>query len=146
MIEETKRDGIIERLGKDDSKCSTRLLCKQYSPMIVRKYQVENWPMFIGLIIDVSLSDLDEIVYKILDECRESGMIQEDIQSVRNVCGYINDKITQHYDSIKRGCVEGVAVLWYVDKNFCSSLSSDFMVHASCKLELYSIIQTLPHI
>ena len=133
-------------LVKDDSKTSTRLLDKQWSPLIVRKYQAFGWPLFIGLICDASLSDLDEVVYKAIDEAKENGMVENDIQSQRNFCGFLSEKITNHYDSVKRGCVEGIAVLAYWDKSFCSSLYGDFMVHASCKQELFSIIQTLPHI
>jgi len=146
MIEEKKRDNVIERMGIDDSKTATRLLNKQFSPLIVRKYQVKNWPMYIGLIVDISLSDLDEVVYRILDNCEKNDMFKEDIQAIRNVCGYLSDEITNYYNSIKKGCMEGVAVLWYTDKNFVSSLTGDFMTHLSCKMELYSIINTLPHI
>jgi hypothetical protein len=136
----------VERMGMDDSKVATRLLEKNWSPLIVRKYQMNSWPMYIALICDISLSDLDHVVHKTMDECKEKGMVINDIQALRNCCGYLSDKITEHYDSLKKGCVEGVAVLWYCDKLFISSLASDFMTHLSCKLELYSIINTLPHI
>jgi len=136
----------VERLGMDDSKTATRLLEKNYSPLIVRKYQAFGWPLFTALICDVSLSDLDQVVYKNIDKFKEDGLVENDIQSQRNFCGLLSDKIIEHYDGVKRGCVEGVAVLAYWDKCFCSSLWGDFMVHASCKQELFSIIQTLPHI
>lgn len=142
MAEEKK----VERMGMDDSKTATRLLQKNYSPLIVRKYQAFGWPLFIGIICDVSLSDLDQVVYGSIDECEEADLIGNDIQLQRNFCGIISDNIVGHYNEIKRGCVEGVAVLAYWDKCFCSSLWGDFMVHASCKQELFSIIQTLPHI
>ena len=122
---------------------NTRLLNKHYSPLIVRKYQMEGWPLFVSLICDCSLSDLDEVVNKAFEDL---GSIKDDIQSIRNVCGYLSDCITGHYNNIKKNSVEGVAVLWYVDKCFVSSLYGDFMVHASCKQELFAIINTLPHI
>lgn len=130
-------------VGLDKVNTSTRLLNKNYSPLIVRKYQMNGWPLFVSLICDVSLSDLDEVVYKITDEF---GEIADDIQAARNYTGVLSDKIIEHYNQVKRGCVEGVAVLYYVDKCFISSLYGDFMVHASCKQELFGIIQTLPHI
>lgn len=137
----------VERTGSmDDSKVTTRLLEKNYSPLIVRKYMTEGWPLYIGLICDVSLSDLDQVFWSTYNECKKSGMLQQDIQAVRNITGILSDRIIAHYDSIKPGCVEGVAVLWYVDKTFVSSLWGDFMTHGSCKLELYQIINTLPHI
>jgi len=137
----------VERTGSmDDSKVTTRLLEKNYSPLIVRKYMAEGWPLYVGLICDVSLSDLDVVFWGVFNECKKSGLLQQDIQAIRNITGIISDRIISHYDSIKSGCVEGVAVLWYVDKTFVSSLWGDFMTHLSCKTELYSIINTLPHI
>lgn len=133
-------------MTRDDSKTSTRLLDKNWSPLIVRKYQFEGWPLFISLICDASLSDLDAIVYQIADEAKDKGFMENDIQAARNFCGLMSDRIKEHYDKVKRGCVEGVAVLWYIDKCFISSLYGDFMVHASCKQELFAIINTLPHI
>jgi len=122
---------------------NTRLLDKHYSPLIVRKYQMKGWPLFVSLICDISLSDLDIVVNEAKEEF---GEINDDIQTIRDFCGYLSDFILNHYDSIKTGCVEGVAILWYVDKLFVSSLYGDFMVHASCKNELFQIINTLPHI
>ena len=117
---------------------------KNYSPLIVRKYQLKMWPLFVALICDISLSDLDNVVLDYAYELLEEK--QDDIQWCRNFCGSLSEHITDHYDNLKRGCVEGVAVLWYVDKCFISSLGGDFMVHASCKQELFAIINTLPHI
>jgi len=136
----------VERMGRDDSNVSTRLLDKNYSPLIVRKYQMEGWPLFCGIIADISLSDLDKEVYRIADEWKSKGLFKNDIQAMRNFTGYLSDELIKHYDSVKRGSVEGMAILYYVDKTFISSLWGDFMVHASCKQELYFIVNTLPHI
>lgn len=123
---------------------NTRLLNKHYSPLVVRKYQMmKGWPLFVSLICDWSLSDLDLVV----NEAKNNfGEVHDDIQEVRNFCGFLSDHLYQHYNEKKEGCVEGIAVLWYVDKCFVSSLWGDFMVHASCKQELFFIINTLPHI
>ena len=133
-------------LTRDDSKTATRLLDKNWSPLIVRKYQMEGWPLFISLICDANLNDLDEVVYDIHEKAKIKEFTDGNIQSARNYCGFMSDQIKAHYDSIKKGCVEGVAALWYIDKCFISSLYGDFMVHASCKQELFAIINTLPHI
>jgi len=132
--------------GMDDSSTSTRLLQKNWSPLVVRKYMYKGWPLFISLICDANLDDLDETVLRIGDEAEELGFQGNTIQSGRNFCGYMSDKLVEHYNGIKRGCNEGVAVLWYIDKCFISSLYGDFMVHAPCKAELFAIINTLPHI
>lgn len=130
----------------DDSKTSTRLLDKNWSCLVVRKYQMFGWPLFVSLICDANLSDLDTVVYDGAKEAKEAGFVTNDIQSARNFAGFLSDYIVNHYDLVKRGCVEGVAVLAYWDKCFISSLYGDFMTHASCKQELFGIISTLPHI
>jgi len=133
-----------ERMGRDDSNVSTRLLDKNYSPLIVRKYMIQGWPMYIGMICDVSLSDLDRVVLAVIE--LNKSMLGNDIQGIRNLTGVISEALVEHYNKIKQGCVEGIAVLYYVDKTFVSSLWGDFMTHLSCKEELYFIINTLPHI
>jgi hypothetical protein len=135
-----------EGMTRDDSSTSTRLLDKNWSPLIVRKYQMEGWPLFISLICDANLNDLDKVVYELSQKAKDLGFVSGTIQGVRNYCGLLSDGLKDYYNGTKQGCVEGIAVLWYVDKMFCSSLYGDFMVHAPCKSELYSIIQTLPHI
>jgi len=138
-------DNNVSTMGRDYS-TATRLLDKNYSPMIVRKYQMEGWPLFVSLICDVSLSDLDDIFYDAVSEFKHVHGLKDDIQVMRNFTGFISEYILNHYNDIKTGCVEGIAVLYYVDKCFISSLYGDFMVHSSCKMELYNIINTLPHI
>ena len=149
----TTRENLIDmgqeaNMGftRNDSKTSTRLLDKNWSPMIVRKYQMLGWPLFVGIICDANLNDLDQLVYDLSDKAREHGFMDGNIQSVRNYCGFLNDGIVNHYNSIKRGCTEGVMVCWYVDKLFCSSAFGDLMVHEKTVMEFYQIVNTLPHI
>ncbi len=136
----------VERLGMNDERVSTRLLEKHYSPMIIRKYQAFGWPLWIGLIMDVSCSDLDELIHKLLNESKENGLYKQDLQAMRNLCGYLNDNIVSHYNLAKTGSVEGVAVFLAIDKTYISSLWGDFMVHAACKQEFFLIVNTTPHI
>ncbi len=130
----------------DDSKTSTRLLEKNWSPLIVRKYYVANWPLYVGIICDCNLNDLDQVVLNTVDEARDLGFLNGNIQDVRNFCGFLSDQLDNYYNSIKKGSVEGLGIAWYVDKMFCSSLSKDMMVHKSCRDEFYSILRILPHI
>lgn len=122
---------------------NTRLLNKNYSPLVVRKYQMLGWPLFVSLICDWSLSDLDQVVNKAFEDF---GEVNEDIQQVRNACGFLSDRLLQHYNSQKPNCVEGVAVIWYVDKCFVSSCYGDLMTHTKCAIELYGILNMMPHI
>lgn len=136
-------NGLIDR---DDSTTSTRLLDKNWSPLLIRKYQMEGWPLFIGIICDANLNDLDKLVYKVKNEAEELDMFDGRIQSVRNFCGYLSDRIVKHYNSIKEGCAEGVIVCYYVDKMFVSSAYGDLMTHEKCAAEFYSILNMMPHI
>jgi hypothetical protein len=135
--------GFVER---NDEKTATRLLDKNWSPLIVRKYQMKGWPLFIGIICDANLNDLDTVVYDLTEKAESLGFTDGSIQGVRNYCGFLNDGIVNYYNSIKRGCAEGVMVCWYVDKMWCSSAFGDLMVHEKCVMEFYQIVNTLPHI
>lgn len=133
-------------LTRDDSSTATRLLQKNWSPLIVRKYQMHGWPMFIGIICDANLNDLDNIVYDIMDKAEEIGFINGTIQGARNACGFLSDELVKHYNKIKRGVMEGNIVFWYQDKLAISSAYGDLMTHEKCAMEFYSILQMLPHI
>jgi len=133
-------------MARDDSSTATRLLDKNWSPLIVRKYQMEGWPMYIGIICDANLNDLDRYVYDIMDEADENNFLDGSIQGVRNTCGLLGDRLVEKYNQVKRGVAEGVIVCWYVDKMFCSSAYGDFMTHNKCAMEFYQIVNTLPHI
>jgi len=139
-------DQANDGMTRDDSSTATRLLDKNWSPLIVRKYQMEGWPMYIGIICDANLNDLDNVVYDAVEKAKGMDFINGTIQGVRNTCGLLGDEIVQHYNKIKRGVAEGVIVCWYVDKMFCSSAYGDFMTHSKCALEFYQIENTLPHI
>jgi len=133
-------------MARDDSLTATRLLDKNWSPLIVRKYQMEGWPMFVGIICDANLNDLDNVVYDLSDEAKKLGFMNGNIQDIRNFCGFLNDGLVKHYNSIKRGCAEGIMICWYVDKMWVSSAYGDLMVHEKCVSEFYHIVNTLPHI
>ena len=130
----------------DSNEVNTRLLEKNHSPLIVRKYQVFGWPLYISIIYDGDLSDLDEVINLSIKTAEESGLKKNNIQAQRNFCGYLSDFIIAHYNEVKDNSVEGVAVLAYWDKCFCSSLWGDFMTHGNCKQELFLIINLLAHI
>lgn len=124
------------------SETNTRLLDKNWSPLFVRKYQVKGWPLYIAMICDLNVDDIDQVVNKAMKDFQ----LVEGIQSLRNLCGFLSDRLYQHYDEIKTGAVEGIAVLLYADKCFISSLYGDFMTHGNCKLELFSIVNTMTQI
>jgi hypothetical protein len=147
-LEKSKNMGKEANAGftRDDSSTATRLLDKNWSPLIVRKYQYLGWPLFVAIICDANLNDLDTVVYEIAETAEKEGFTNGTIQGVRNFCGLLNDGIVKYYNSIKRGCTEGVLVCWYVDKMWCSAAFGDIMTHNKCLTEVMLIINTLPHI
>lgn len=118
-----------------DSTTFTKLIAKHYSPMIIRKYTHWGWPIYIALIADDDLSDLDDVVVAYMMENRAHGWV-DDIQKIRNLAGALTERLVGHY-----GKCEGVAVILYVDKMFVSSLFGDFMNHTACRIELYTLLQ-----
>ena len=132
-------------MARDDSSTATRLLDKNWSPLVIRKYQMEGWPMFIGIICDANLDDLDTVVYDIMDEAEALGFLGT-IQGHRNACGLISDRLVKHYNKVKRGVMEGNCVFWYTDKCAISSAYGDLMTHYKCAMEFYSILNMMPHI
>ena len=148
MEEKNINMGEVANAGMtmDDSQTATRLLQKNWSPLIVRKYQIEGWPCFIGIITDCNLNYLDNLIYDLKEQAKNLGFLNGKIQDVRNFCGYLNDEIVKYYNNIKRGSCEGVMVCWYVDKLWVAAAFGDLMVHEKCVSEFYHIVNTLPHI
>jgi hypothetical protein len=134
------------RFGLSDDGVSTKLLDKSYSPMIVRKYTRIGFPLYVSLICDYNLNDLDELVHNCIDFCEEQNVLDNTIQGARNFTGILSDYIDTYYNSKKRGCVESIAIIFYVDKMFVSSLKGDAMNHASCRQELYDSINIMTQI
>lgn len=132
-----------KRVNEAPKEVNTRLLNKNWSPLIVRKYQFKGWPMFVSLICDADLTDLDQVVNAAE---KEFGEVKEGIQAARNWCGFLSDYIVEHYNSGKKGVTEGVAVIWYIDKCFISSCYGDLMTHTKCAIELYGILNMMTNI
>lgn len=134
------------RYGMDDSMVATKLLDKNFSPMIIRKYTRIGFPLYIHMICDANLDDLDIIVHDCIDFCRENGVLSNSIQSLRNFTGILSERINNHYDAKKRGCVESLGVIFYCDKMIISSLQGDCMNHESCRQELYDCLNLMTKI
>jgi hypothetical protein len=126
-----------------EAEVSTRILGKHYSPLIIRKTNKFGFPLFVGFICDYDMSDLDEVIEKLcVDTIADSfegdeDLIAENPQALRNFAGELTDRFVKYYNSKHINCVEGVAVIFYADKMFISSLFGDFMNHAMCRQELY---------
>lgn len=112
----------------------TSLVNKHYSPLVIRKYTHWGFPIYIGLIVDEDLSDLDKVVVAFMNKYSQEGWI-DNIQSIRNLAGALTEHLVGVYDTS-----EGIAVVFYVDKMFVSSLHGDFMNHTSCRIEFYSLL------
>lgn len=111
---------------------SNRLEGKEYSPLVLRRYSTPflHW---VAVICDSDLSRLDEVVTG--EWARFAMPDAPSIQDMRNLCGSLCERVSRSFANI-----EGVAVILSADKMLVSSLYGDFMVHAQCRLELYSLL------
>ena len=134
------------RVGLDDSKVATKLLDKNFSPMIIRKYTRLGFPLYVHIICDENLDSLDYIVHDCIDECREKGIMENNIQSLRNFTGILSETINRYYDEKKRGSVESLGIVFYADKMIISSLQGDCMNHESCRMEMYECLNLMAKI
>jgi len=134
------------RFGLKDDKVATKLLDKNFSPMIIRKYTRIGFPLYVHLICDENLDDLDTVVHDCIDFCKENDILTNSIQSLRNFTGILSDTLNEHYDKKKRGCVESIGVIFYCDKMIISSLQGDAMNHNACRLELYQSLMLMTQI
>ncbi len=112
----------------------TKLVDKHYSPLVIRKVTKYGFPIYVGIITDNDLSDFDDKIIGFMEEHKAGGWVN-DIQKLRNLAGALTEHLTEKYDK-----TEGVAVVFYVDKAFISSLFGDFMNHTSCRIEFYGLL------
>ncbi len=137
------------RMGINDDLCNTNLISKNYSPMFIRKYNasiLSNWPLYVSMICDEDISDIDHVVNGALKAFNEAGLVENNMQNMRNLTGIISETLSKYYNNKKENCVEGIAVILAIDKAFISSLTGDYMSHFMCRFELYSILNIMPHI
>ena len=112
------------------AKPRTRLIGKEYSPLIIRRYSTPVL-MFVAMISDHNLDDLDVVV----DGYFAENPMQESIQAIRNSAGALSDALYKRYPR-----TEGIAVIIQADKLTVSSLFGDPMNHLACRVELYSLL------
>ena len=118
----------------------TKLVDKHCSPLVIRKYTHYGFPIYVALITDDDLSGLDEVVVSFMEERKQEGWVNN-IQQLRDLAGELTERLNDIYKH-----AEGVAVIFYVDKMFVSSLLGDFMTHLSCKLELLQFLSMSAHV
>lgn len=111
----------------------TSLVNKNYEPMILRRYVHRKTAMvyFVGMICGDTLEKLDDVVLGF----EETYDVGKNLQDVRNWTGALSEEICNNFKK-----VEAVAVIAYADKCAISSLFGDFMNHAMCRNELYSLL------
>lgn len=119
---------------KKEDKVFTKLIDKHFSPLVIRKYTHWGFPIYIGMITDNDLSDFDKVVVEFMNDHANEGWVNN-VQTLRNFAGALTEYLNEYYEK-----TEGVAVVFYVDKMFISSLHGDFMNHTSCRIEFYSLL------
>lgn len=110
----------------------TSLSNKHFSPLLLRKYTHWGPVIYVAVITDDDVSNLDSIVLRFMDGKNLSNL---GLQGLRNLAGGLTDELVNSY-----GRSEGVAVVIAADKAIVSSLHGDFMTHAMCRQELYSLL------
>lgn len=116
------------------SDAMTRLTEKAHSPLLIRKYTKWGFPIYVGLITDDNLNELDKTVKAFMSEQHELWK-SDRIQDKRTLAGLLTDFLAEAFER-----QEGVAVVLFVDKCCISSLRGDFMNHAMCRDEFYSLL------
>jgi len=137
------------RMGVNDDLCNTNLISKNYSPMFIRKFNATslcNWPLYVSMICDEDVSDIDQVVNGALKAYTEAGLMGNNLQSMRNLTGIISESLSTYYHNKKENCVEGIAVTLYVDKAYIQSFSGDYMNHAQCRSEYTSALMMMTQI
>jgi len=118
----------------------SRLNGKEHSPLIIRKFTAWGFPMYVGIIADHNMDELDLFVKAFIDQNR-TMWDSRSIQDKRNLAGMLTEAICKKWHP-----VEGVAVVFYVDKMMVSSLFGDFMSHTSCRIEFYGLLNMMCHV
>lgn len=136
LIDKRKLSG--NRMGINDDLCNTNLISKNYSPMFIRKFNptcLNNWPLYISMICDEDISDIDKVVNGALKSCEEIGLIGNNLQNMRNFTGIISETLSKYYNSKKENCVEGIAITLYIDKSYIQNFTGDYMNHSMVRSE-----------
>jgi hypothetical protein len=89
---------------------------------------------------------IDKVVNCVVKACRDSGMLENNLQSMRNFTGILSESLISYYNNKKENCVEGVGILLAIDKAVVANLYGDYMNHEMCRSEFYSILNMMPHI
>ena len=128
-------------MSKKEREDFTRLSGKEYSPLTIRKYTAfKGLPLFVALITDNDLSDLDSNVVDFIKQFT-SEVESFNLQTFRNFAGYLTEYLMKKYDK-----AEGIAVILFPDKACISSLWGDFMNHTMCREELYFLVNTMTNV
>jgi len=119
---------------ENDTAALTRLTEKAYSPLVIRKITKFGFPIYVGIITDDNLDSLDQVVVSFVQSEIDKWK-SDSIQDKRWLAGALCDLLTATFKK-----TEGVAVTLYIDKTCISSLYGDFMNHAMCRSEYYSLL------
>ena len=119
-------------MSKEKTKAvpNTKLVGKEYSPLIMRRYSLPILT-FVALITDDNLNDLDDVV----NGYYNSRELPNSIQGMRDVAGILSEVLIAKYPK-----TEGVAVIIQADKCTISSLAGDFMNATPNRIELYALL------
>lgn len=108
------------------------------SALAIRKITKYGFPIYVGIISDDNLDGLDQLIHETLKphiKPKKGLWKSNSLQDKRNLTGILHDAILEHFEK-----TEGVAITLMIDKAYVSSLFGDFMNHAMCRSEYYSLL------
>ncbi|MEM3568310.1 MAG: hypothetical protein QXI20_02100 [Candidatus Jordarchaeales archaeon] len=104
--------------------------------MLIRKYTFLGMPVYVAIITDEDVSDIDEVVLNVLRPWRDKGI--SSFSEVRELVTELQTTLSKVYER-----AEGIAIVCFPDKACVSSLWGDFMNHQMCRDELYNLINIM---
>jgi len=132
-----RKEAIVAKKKKETVQKTgafTRLTEKAYSPLTIRKNTRFGFPIFVGIITDDDLDELDSVIVEFIQDHMQAWK-SDSVQDKRWIAGALSEKLTEVFIH-----TEGVAILLAVDKMMISSLFGDFMNHAMCRDEWYFLL------
>lgn len=113
----------------------TALTAKAWSPLTIRKVTKYGFPIYVGIITDDDLDGLDDTIHEVLRAHKKGLWKSDSLQDKRQLSGILHEAIVDRFEK-----TEGVAIVFMMDKAYIASLFGDFMNHAMCRSEFYSLL------
>ena len=120
---------------------TTRILGKQFSPIVACKLNDGSYTVCVGLITDVCITEKE--LEELWELTKEHVTGDSEIQLLRNLAGQYSTYLVEKINDKKMGSCEGVGVTIAKNGIMTSSLYGDMMNHGMCRDEFYYLVNML---